>query len=70
MDPNAPIRKRKLSDEVTERLLLLFESGEIKPGDEMPSERELMKRFRVGRPAVREALQSLERLGIDHDPTR
>jgi len=64
MDPNTPIKKRKLSDEVLERLLLLFESGEMKPGDEMPSERELMERFQVGRPAVREALQSLERLGL------
>jgi DNA-binding FadR family transcriptional regulator len=59
-----PIKKRKLSDEVLERLLLLFESGEIRPHDEMPSERELMKRFQVGRPAVREAMQSLERLGL------
>jgi len=59
-----PIKKRKLSDEVLERLLLLFESGEIKPHDEMPSERELMERFQVGRPAVREAMQSLERLGL------
>lgn len=59
-----PIKKRKLSDEVLERLLLLFESGELKPDDEMPSERELMERFQVGRPAVREALQSLERMGL------
>jgi DNA-binding FadR family transcriptional regulator len=59
-----PIKKRKLSDEVLERLLLFFESGEIRPHDEMPSERELMERFQVGRPAVREALQSLERLGL------
>ena len=59
-----PIKKRKLSDEVLERLLLLFESGEFKPHDEMPSERELMERFQVGRPAVREAMQSLERLGL------
>lgn len=64
MRNDAPIKKRKLSDEVLERLLSLFESGEIQPHDEMPSERELMERFRVGRPAVREALQSLERLGL------
>jgi DNA-binding FadR family transcriptional regulator len=64
MRNDAPIKKRKLSDEVLERLLSLFESGEIKPHDEMPSERELMERFQVGRPAVREALQSLERLGL------
>ena len=59
-----PIKKRKLSDEVLDRLLQLFESNELKPGDAMPSERELMDRFQVGRPAVREALQSLERMGL------
>ena len=64
MNPITPIKRRKLSDEVLERLLELFESGEIRPDDEMPSERELMERFQVGRPAVREALQSLERMGL------
>ena len=64
MNANDPIKKRKLSDEVLERLLLLFETGEMKPGDAMPSERELKERFQVGRPAVREALQSLERMGL------
>jgi DNA-binding FadR family transcriptional regulator len=64
MRNDAPIKKRKLSDEVLDRLLSLFESGEIRPNDTMPSERELMERFQVGRPAVREALQSLERLGL------
>ena len=64
MKYDEPIKKRKLSDEVLERLLLLFEAGKIRPHDEMPSERELMERFHVGRPAVREALQSLERLGL------
>ena len=64
MNRIAPIKRRKLSDEVLERLLQLFESGELRPDDEMPSERELMERFQVGRPAVREALQSLERMGL------
>lgn len=64
MKHDGPIKKRKLSDEVLDRLLALFDSGEIRPHDEMPSERELMERFQVGRPAVREALQSLERLGL------
>jgi len=64
MKSDGHIKKRKLSDEVMERLLSLFEFGELKPDDEMPSEHELMERFGVGRPAVREALQSLDRLGL------
>jgi GntR family transcriptional regulator, sialic acid-inducible nan operon repressor len=38
--------------------------GEFRPGDPLPSERTLMESYGVGRPAVREALQQLERDGI------
>ncbi len=39
-------------------------SGELKAGDEMPSERELMARYGVGRPAIREAMQALAGKGL------
>ena len=39
-------------------------AGEFPPGSALPSERDLMEAYGVGRPAVREALQSLERSGI------
>ena len=42
----------------------LITGGELRPGDEMPSERELMARFQVGRPAIREAMQSLSNMGL------
>ena len=58
------IVRRKLADEVLERLLRLISEGNLKPGDAMPSERELMQRFGVGRPAVREAMQSLSNMGL------
>jgi DNA-binding FadR family transcriptional regulator len=38
--------------------------GELKPGDLLPSERELMLHFGVGRPAIREALFALHRMGM------
>jgi DNA-binding FadR family transcriptional regulator len=59
-----PIVRRKLSDEVFARLKGLIESGELQPGDEMPSERMLMERFQVGRPAIREAMQALANMGL------
>jgi len=65
MSPRSePIVRRKLSDEVFDRLERLITSGELQPGDEMPSERELMERFGVGRPAIREAMQSLANMGL------
>jgi len=60
----APIVRQKLSDQVFERLWAMIQSGELAPGDAMPSERALMERFDVGRPAVREALQSMANKGL------
>jgi len=59
-----PIARRKLCREVLDRLLARIRAGEFPPGAWLPSERELMQAYRVGRPAVREALQSLERMGL------
>lgn len=58
------IQRRKLSDEVFDRLKELILGNEQPPGSLMPSERELMTRFGVGRPVVREAMQQLEFLGL------
>lgn len=59
-----PIRRRKLSDEVQDRLLALIRTQRMQPGDLLPSERELMAEYSVGRPAIREAMQSLQRMGL------
>ncbi len=59
-----PIQRRKLYHEVFDRLQERIRSGELAPGDHLPSERELMESYGVGRPAVREALQTLARSGI------
>jgi DNA-binding FadR family transcriptional regulator len=58
------IVRRKLSDQVMERLREMILSGDLGQGDPMPSERDLMKRFGVGRPAVREAMQTLHTMGL------
>jgi len=59
-----PIIRRKLADEVRDQLLTMIRGGEFQPGDQLPSERSLMEQFGVGRPAVREALQSLGSAGL------
>ena len=60
----APIQKRKLAHDVRERLLGMIESGDLCPGDVLPSEREMMDGLGVGCPAIREAMQALERAGL------
>ena len=59
-----PVLRRKLSHEVFDRLVRSIQSGEVAPGDRLPSERELMQRYGVGRPAIREAMQSLQQMGL------
>jgi DNA-binding FadR family transcriptional regulator len=58
------VNREKLSEGVRRRLLDLIGSGTLGPGEPLPSERELMERLGVGRPAIREAMQSLETIGL------
>ena len=58
------IQRRKLFHEVADRLQGGILSGTPPVGEALPSERELMARYGVGRPAIREALLSLERGGL------
>lgn len=59
-----PVVRRKLSDAVVEQLRHMLATGQLKPGDTLPSEREMMARMGVGRPAVRDALQHLHTQGV------
>lgn len=58
------IARRKLSHEVLDRLIGAIEAGDYAPGTQLPSERELMTRYGVGRPAIREAMQTLQQMGL------
>ncbi|HET7314237.1 transcriptional regulator NanR [Salinisphaera sp.] len=58
------IERRKLSDQVIQQLEQDIVSAHFKPGDRLPSERALMEQFGVGRPTIREALFSLEKMGL------
>jgi GntR family transcriptional repressor for pyruvate dehydrogenase complex len=59
-----PVTPRTVADQVADQLRRLITSGEFKPGDRIPSERELAARLGVGRPAVREALRELKAQGL------
>ena len=58
-----PVSRRRLHESVSEQPLRAIQAGEFPVDTRLPSERELSRVFGVTRPVVREALQSLERLG-------
>ncbi len=65
MDPNfEPIERVTVSEEIIKQVINLINTGKLKPGSKLPSERELMERFRVSRSSVREALHSLTMIGL------
>lgn len=58
------MRQVRISDQVSDYILGLIRDGGLAPGDVLPSESELARRFDVGRPAVREATNALAGRGI------
>ncbi|MFG3441503.1 FadR/GntR family transcriptional regulator [Nonomuraea sp. NPDC047897] len=57
------VTRPTLSDALTERMLDLIRTGGHRPGDRLPSTRELSQRFAVTTPTLREALRRLEATG-------
>jgi DNA-binding FadR family transcriptional regulator len=56
--------RRMMSDEVQERIKQLILHSRLAPGDPLPTEGELMRRFGVSRNSVREALKALQAVNI------
>jgi DNA-binding FadR family transcriptional regulator len=56
----APMQRQRLSVGLAERILASIAAGELRPGDQLPSIREMARTFRVGTATVREALIGLE----------
>lgn len=64
------INRNTLAKQVVESIVHLLISGQLKPGDKLPTEMELMEILEVSRPVLREALSSLETLGVITRKTR
>ncbi|NYE08497.1 DNA-binding FadR family transcriptional regulator [Bacillus niacini] len=64
------VNRTTLSKQVVESIIQLLISGQMKPGDKLPTEMELMEILNVSRPVLREALSSLESLGVINRKTR
>jgi GntR family transcriptional repressor for pyruvate dehydrogenase complex len=60
----SPVQTRRAFEEVAIQIREQLTKGALKPGDRLPSERELAEQFSLSRNTVREALRSLEMSGI------
>jgi len=63
-EPYKPIKTKRTFEEISRRIKELIFEGVLKPGEKLPSENGLAKRFQVGRQSVREALRLLELSGF------
>lgn len=59
-----PIKPSRVSDAIAAQIKGQILNGTLKPGDKLPSERELVGQLKVSRPSVREALLKLEAQGL------
>ena len=59
-----PIQTERLYEQIVSQIEQRIEAGDLKVGDQLPSERELAEQFMVSRTAVREAVKALRQKGL------
>lgn len=62
--PFEPVQSEKLALSVVRQIELLILRGILRPGERLPSERELSDRLDVSRPSLRDALAELQGRGL------
>jgi len=58
------VRKVRRYEQVAEQIRRMISDGALKPGDLLPPERELVAKLGVGRSSIRDAVRTLEVMGI------
>jgi GntR family transcriptional regulator, transcriptional repressor for pyruvate dehydrogenase complex len=58
------VRTSRLYEQIIQQIEGSILAGELKPGDQLPAERELAQKFGVSRTAVREAVKALREKGL------
>lgn len=61
---DAPAKNTKVYEQVVERIKKMIEEGELKIGDKLPTERAMAEELNVSRASIREAIRSLEVIGL------
>ncbi len=58
------VRRARAYEGIVEQIEEALRTGALRPGDRLPSEREMVEQFSVSRPTVREAMRVLESSGL------
>ena len=58
------VQSSRLYEQIVEQIEQSVQKGDLKPGDQLPAERELAEQFGVSRTAVREAVKALREKGL------
>lgn len=58
------LERRSISEQVANRILAMIKSGNLKPGDQLPTEAQMTIAFAISRPPLREALKALTIMGV------
>lgn len=58
------VKKRRAYEDIVTQIRDLIEKGRLKPGEQLPNEKELTETFKVSRSTVREAMLSLETMNL------
>ena len=64
MEDFQAIKRRRLYQDIVGQVQGFIRDGVLKPGDKLPSERELAERLEVSRSSLREAMRALEYQGL------
>jgi len=59
-----PAKRKTLYEEISKQILSMIQKGSWPPGEKIPGEIELAKRFEVSRNSVRESIKALELVGV------
>jgi DNA-binding FadR family transcriptional regulator len=59
-----PVRTRRTFEEAVDQIADRVRAGDLRPGDRLPSERDLARLMQISRPTVREAVRVLADAGV------
>ncbi len=58
------VEKKRVYEDIVKQIREFIDEGRMKNGDQLPTEKELTETFKVSRASVREAIRTLESMGL------